>query len=159
MPSNIGENPRLPAHTFSFFNPISEGIYTSVKEKYEQAKQHVKDHKEAYIVGGLSLAGISCLIMRGVASQPISSSVTGTAGSSVTGTGKKVVISNISFISADRQGPPSWVVRCKETGSIFTSQRGAASEMGITESNISKHLNGMQETAQGYHFERICLAA
>ena len=97
--------------------------------------------------------------MRSNVSQSISSSVTGTAGSNVIGTGKKVVMYNVSYISADRQGPPSWVIRCKETGTLFTSQRMATLEMSITETNISKQLNGLQENAQGYHFERICMAA
>lgn len=123
-------------------------------------KAHVRRHKVAYSFGtGVIFAGITFCIMRSVTSQPISSSVTGTTGSSVTGTGKKVVISNISFISSNRQGSPSWVVRCLETGDIFSSQFAAAKEMGITQTNLSKHLNGLQETAQGFHFERICLAA
>jgi hypothetical protein len=130
-------------------------------KKTHKVKSHFQKNKTAYtILGtGVIVAGITYVIMRGVAPQSISSSVTGTAGSSVTGTGKKVVISNVSFISADRQGPPSWVVRCKETGTIFTSQRIAAFEMGITETNLSKHLNGLQENAEGYTFERICMAA
>lgn len=128
---------------------------------FESAKEHIKRHKAVYIcvAVGVTSAGITYLIMRSVATQPISSSVTGTAGSSVTGTGKKVVISNVSFISADRKGPPSWVVRCKETGIIFTSQRAAALAMNIEESNLSKHLNGLQASAENYHFERICMAA
>jgi len=128
---------------------------------FDYAREHIKRNKEVYIcIGvGLTSAGITYLIMRSAATQHISSSVTGTAGSSVTGTGKNVVISNVSFISSDRKGPPSWVVRCKETGNIFTSQRTAALAMGIDESNLSKHLNGLQPTAENYHFERICMAA
>lgn len=42
---------------------------------------------------------------------------------------------------------------------VFTSQNAAAEAMDITKSNISRHLNGLQEDAQGFHFERICLAA
>ena len=71
----------------------------------DQVKNHVQEHRIAYWTGSLIvIAGITYLIMRNVSSQPISSSVTGTAGSSVTGTGKKVAISNISFISSNRQG-------------------------------------------------------
>jgi polygalacturonase len=132
-----------------------------VKEKTDKFKEHIQKYKVVYTVGitGVGVAGITWLIMRGITSQPISSCVTGTTGSYVIGTGKKVIIDNVSFISADRQGPPSWVVRYKETGMIFTSQRSAAIAMEISEFNLSKHLNGFQEDAQGYHFERICMAA
>lgn len=128
--------------------------------KYRQIKFHVLKHQVRYAAGGgAALAGITCLVMRGVATQPISRDLIVTAGRDAIVARKKVVMDNVSFISADRQGPPSWVVRCKETGEIFTSQNSAASEMGITKSNISRHLNGLQENAQGNHFERICLAA
>src|SRR5262245_57347920 len=108
-------------------------------------KKHVREHKREYIAaaGGAVLATITCIIVRGIASQPINSSVTGVAGSNVIGAGKKVVLRNVSFFASNRQGPPSWVVRCLETGDVFTSQRAASIAMGITETNLSKHLNGL----------------
>ena len=128
-------------------------------------RKHLRKHKEAYIVGGvgLGLAYFTWYIMRDH-SRLISSSVTGTAGHSVTVTGKSVEFKNntlnmVSYISAERSGPPSWVVRCIETGQVYTSQRAAALSMEISETNISKHLNGLQETAQGFTFERLCMAA
>lgn len=131
-----------------------------MRNQITAVKQHIQDHKTVYIsVGGVVFAGITCVIMRDVVSQPISSIVNGTAGSIVNGTRNKVVMNNVSFISANRQGAPSWVIRCKETGNIFTSQRSAASAMEINESYISRHLNGLQEHANNYHFERICMAA
>lgn len=123
----------------------------------EKIKNHIKEHKEAYIAG--TLAGITCFIMGGIASQRISRGITVTTKDGFTVLGKNVVMDNVSYISAHRQGPPSWVVRCLETGAIFTSQKSAASEMGIDASNLSKHLNGVFDHADGYHFERICMAA
>ena len=130
-----------------------------------RVKTHVKKHKEGYITGGVfvALAGITVLIVRNQ-HQCISSSVTGTAGHSVTVTGHNIEIKDntlnmVSYISSERQGPPSWVVRCVETDQVYTSQRNAAIAMEIAESNISKHLNGLQESAEGYHFVRLCMAA
>ena len=128
--------------------------------KLENAKQHIKDHQTAYILGtSVAVAGITCLIMRGVASQPIDSVIHGVAGPVIHGTRNKVVMSNVSYISANRQGPPSWVVRCLETGKIFTSQHQTALKMELRESDLSRHLNGVLDHVDGYHFERICLAA
>lgn len=131
------------------------------ESKFERVKRHVRENKKFYIgvTTGVGIAGFSYLIMRSAASQSINSSVTGAAGSNVIGAGKKVVLHNVSFISSNRQGPPSWVVRCIETGDVFTSQRSAALEMGINQVNISKHLNGLQDHAEGFHFERICMVA
>jgi hypothetical protein len=125
---------------------------------------HVEQHKTLYscIATGVAVAGvatITCLIMRGIASQSIGPSITGTASRGIIVTGKSTVMGNVSLISSSRQGAPSWVVRCIETGVIFTSQRSAAIAMDLIETNLSKHLNGMIDHVGGYHFERICLAA
>lgn len=74
--------------------------------------------------------------MRDVVLQRISPGVAGTGESAVSQnivTGKNNVLNNVSYISADRKGPPSWVVRCKETDQIFT--------------------------VRDFTFERICMAA
>lgn len=136
-------------------------VTTDIVEEVKKAKEHFRKNKKFYIRAacGIGVAGITWAITRGVASQPISRDVIVTAGRDAIVSRKKIVMDNVSFISADRQGPPSWVVRCKETGDIFTSQNAAAADLGITKSNISRHLNGLQENAQGFHLERICLAA
>ncbi len=69
------------------------------------------------------------------------------------------MLNSVSFILSNRQGPPSWVVRCKETGDIFASQNSAANGMNLPANEISKHLNGVMDTVRGFTFERICMAA
>ena len=127
-----------------------------------EVKEHIKKHKVAYscVVTGVGVAGFTCLLMRGVASQHIDRgiSVVADRGISVIAD-RSVVTNNVSLISSRRQGAPSWVVRCVETGKIFTSQLGAATEMELPASEISKHLNGMLDHVRGYTFERICMAA
>lgn len=130
-------------------------------EVIKKANKHIKKHKTEYycIITGVVVAGITVLIMRGTASQSISRGISVTAKDGISVLGKKVVMSNVSYISSNRQGPPSWVIRCLETGVIFTSQASAAFEMELPASEISKQLNGMMDHVRGYHFERICLAA
>jgi hypothetical protein len=131
-------------------------------KRIKKVKVHLRENKAVYISAGITIvtiAGITWTIMRGANAQSISRDVIVTAGRDAIVTRKKIVLHGVSFISSDRQGPPSWVVRCKETGAIFTSQRAAALAMGITESNLSRYLNGLQDSAQGYTFERVCLAA
>ena len=64
-----------------------------------------------------------------------------------------------NLYEAMRQGPPSWIVRCKETGVIFMSQSEAAQKMGLAANELSQHLNGIREHVEGYTFERIAMAA
>lgn len=123
-------------------------------------KDHIHNHLVLYSIGGaIVVAGITTCVVRGVASQSDSRDIVVTANRAIGVVGKKVVMRNVSYISSDRQGPPSWVVRCKETGEIFTSQRSAAMSMGLSDSHISQHLNGVREHVNGNTFERICMAA
>jgi hypothetical protein len=128
----------------------------------EKVKKHIKKHKVVYScsITAIGVATFTAIIMRSVAaSQHIDCGNAVVAKRGIAVLGKRVVMRNVSYFSADRQGPPSWVVRCKETGDIFTSQIAAAKEMGISAADLSQHLNGRKEHAQGYTFERICLAA
>jgi hypothetical protein len=55
-------------------------------------------------------------------------------------------------------GPPSWMVRCVETGTVFTSQLAACRHMGLNPSIMSKHVRGLTESIDGYHFVRVGVA-
>lgn len=110
-----------------------------------------------------------------VSSPHISPELLGTTSPELLGTGESAVsifsphlainnspntVLNLKqVINSNRKGAPSWVVRCVETGQIYTSQRAAALSTGIAESDISRHLNGLRELSENLHFERICLAA
>ena len=143
-----------------------------LKERFEKAKNHVKENKVTYLVvgSGVTLAIITLVIMRDTTSRHISRGIPVAAQGGIPVLGKSVAIQNnilgknnvlnsVSYISADRKGPPSWVVRCKETGAIFTSQKSAANNMYLPANEISRHLNGVLDNVRGYHFERICMAA
>jgi hypothetical protein len=97
--------------------------------------------------------------MREVNSQHISRCIAVTAQGGIAVLGKRVEMNNVSYISSNRPGPPSWVVRCLETNTIFTSQAQAALEMELLAYEISRHLNGLRDDVRGFHFERICMAA
>jgi hypothetical protein len=61
---------------------------------------------------------------------------------------------------ARKQGPPSYVIRCIETGDIFTSQAEACAQLGINPSRLSRHLNGHKgyETVLGNRYIRAAVA-
>jgi len=137
-------------------------------------KAHIQEHKVAYSVGTtLVIAGISYALMRRIVTQHISRGIPVAAGRGIPVTvDKSVVINNaspffgtnktlnhVSYISSRRQGAPSWVIRCLETGDIYPSQLDAAKGMNLPASEISRHLNGSLDHVRGFNFERICMAA
>jgi hypothetical protein len=129
---------------------------------YTKIKNHIEEHKLAYscVATGIVVATFTSIIMRSVASrQSIRGGISVPAQGGISVLGKNNVLNNVSYISSNRTGPPSWVIRCLETGDLFTSQKSAALELEIPASEISKHLNGMMDNVRGYTFERICMAA
>lgn len=46
-------------------------------------------------------------------------------------------------------------VRCVETGTIYSSVREAANDIGIGATTIFNALRGISKTAKGYHWERM----
>lgn len=141
-----------------------------------EIKEHFEKYKVYYVgaaclVVGVGLAYFTLPIMKKLFISP---EMLGTASPEMLGTGEKTVSSfnaNVRFIgdnnhinlqqviSANRQGAPSWVVRCLESGEVYPSQRAAAIANGIAESDLSRHLNGLRDLAENLHFERICMAA
>lgn len=120
-----------------------------VAEKYEQVKGHVKRNQTIYMFGaGVVLTTVTFVVTRQIYGPNAFLA-------------KKIVIKDTVMIFATyarKQGPPSYVVRCVETKSIFTSQLHAAKAMGLDPSSISRHLNGLKDHVNGYHFVRVAIA-
>ena len=128
----------------------------------EKLRNHYYRYRTEYICAA-SLIGFALIthsvMRRNFITQPINGGISAVADGGISVVGKKVVMDNVSYISQNRKGPPSWVVRNLETGAVFTSQKAAASELEIPASELSKHLNGLMENVRGLHFERVCMAA
>ena len=89
--------------------------------KIDKIKTHLKEHKKFYVgLGvGVGIAGITYLIVRDYSQTNIKHSTSVLAKGSTSIFGKNLTLNNVSYFSANRQGPPSWVVRCLETGEVF----------------------------------------
>lgn len=46
-------------------------------------------------------------------------------------------------------------IRCVELDRIFSSQKEAAEELGLSQGNISRVCRGIRSTTGGYHFEFV----
>lgn len=133
-------------------------------EKFEQFKQHLKEHKTEYLTG-IGFATITCLIMRGRYEALATGGAYGleTADTSVTMRPLSFFSSQgdnvVSVVVRNGRGNPGYIVRNLDTGKFFSSQREAASAFGISETLLSKHINGKIPNAEGLQFERLPFAA
>lgn len=127
----------------------------------DRVKTHLEEYKQLYISIGISLsiAGITYLIVRNT-SQCIKGANYGvlTQGANYGVLGDNNIVNYVSYISSERKGPPSWIIKCLDTGEIFESQKEAAKALGISSSKLSEHLTGKRNNAQGYHFVRLGLS-
>lgn len=119
-----------------------------MNEKIEQAKQHFKRNKTVYIS-----TGIAATI--GVAGG----FVLGNGGTQIVDSFKIVLVNwkspHISQTTLIRRGHPGNIIKCIETGELFASQNRAADVMGISRSNLGKHLSGLRDNVGGFTFELI----
>jgi hypothetical protein len=155
---------------FRLFKDHEVTVSTDIAEEWDNIKSHFRRNKTTYVAVGV--AGITYALTRSISSPHIGGTVgvpvngpIGTIAENVANARALQLFSNkphltmTTIIEAGRQGPPSWVVRCKETGDIFTSQAAAAREMNLSPVDLSRHLNGLRPDVLGNHFDRICMAA
>lgn len=110
-------------------------------------KQHFKDHKEAYIVGGVCLAtgvviGIVVTLRKNSVLVDVNSIRVLSSGD------------NNTFIVA-ANGDPGNVVRCVEDNVLYPSQNAAARALNVNKATVSQHLNGVLPNVKGKHLEKI----
>jgi hypothetical protein len=129
-----------------------------MNDKIQSVKDHISRNKTVYISTGISvaIAGITCAIMRG--------RYTGVLR--VLDQSDTINVRPLSFLSKqsnhivnvierEGRGHPGYLVKCLETGITYLSQTQAASDMGLSKSMLSSHLNGAVNDVNGFHFERV----
>jgi hypothetical protein len=125
---------------------------------YAEVKSHISRNKKEYIVfgtcfvigfaGGVALKGALTRVVLNVESDQI-------VIKPIAIFAKQIV----TVFHMGRQGPPSWITECVETGEKTLSQRAMSALKGISQAELSQHLNGKLENVDGLHFKRVALAA
>jgi hypothetical protein len=121
-----------------------------MNERIEKIKNHIKEHKTAYILGGvgLGLAVFTCTSMRGrnIEVRPFSmlSKLENSQNTNI-----------VSVLERSGRGHPGYLIRCKELNQTYPSQIKTAEIFGGAASILSDHINGKLPDFCGYHFERI----
>lgn len=121
-------------------------------------KDHVSRHKTVYTVGSyVVVAGVVYVVAKGVKVQG------GIANTSVSVNpvslfSNRMTTNVMTIIDRGTQGPPSYLVQCLETGEIWISQRAAAFANGVSQTDLSLHLNGIKDSVNNLHFERVGIA-
>lgn len=123
----------------------------ALENAFKNAKAHVKRHKVAYSVGAVVVvAGVSYYVGTRVGCSR-------TLSPSIVGINNK--LDQSVTILADRSGAPSWRIYWVEANREFNSQRELALFTGLSETHISKLMNGKRKAINGLTLVRRGLAA
>ena len=122
----------------------------------DKVKEHVGRHKVAYSLGTIVvIAGVSYWVGVRTGSSFTLSELSNKG--TVVGINNKMNQTVVQLV--DRSGPPSWVIRCIETGEETLSQHEMASLHGLRVSDLRAHLNGYLDSVNDKHYVRLGLAA
>lgn len=145
-------------------------------EKLERIKEHIQEHKVAYITTTV-LAIYTCVIVRRFSGKTHLNEYTESGKAHLNGhtNGGKLndrtisssffskVISNgdqiVNVLEREGRGHPGYLVLHKETDVVYPSQKVAADAFDINYKHMSDHLNGRKEHVNNQHFERVKLTA
>lgn len=114
-------------------------------------KDHFKKYHRTYIVGGSALAvglTVGYFVHPSTANQRA-------AVKQFIAWHSPTTINLEQTTTLVRRGHPGNIIKCIDTGEIFASQSRAADVLGISKSNLSKHLRGLQPSVSGYTFENL----
>ena len=121
-----------------------------MSEKTDKIKKHFRDHKEAYITGGVCLvigAAVTYLVVKGHADAELDESVK--ILNRINGDHNTIVT------ILERRGHPGNMILCNETGEVFASQNRAAELLGLSATSLSRHLRGDNPHAGGFTFTNL----
>ena len=118
----------------------------NTREKLAHIKVHIREHKEAYIAGGVGLlvgaAGTMVLITKNPDVQAVQKII-----GLVNWKPKQTI-----EVWIEALGDPGNIVQDITTGTIYASQGQAARELGLHPSMVSRHLKGEFPDVKGHKF-------
>lgn len=121
-------------------------------KKIEKVKQHFTDNKKLYIGVGIGVVVTTVVVVmfpdKGI---QIVDAFKVQVNSPTT---NNVIQTNLA-----RRGHPGNLILCNETGEVFASQNRAAELLGLSASNLSRHLKGDLAHTKGYTFTNLGEAA
>lgn len=124
------------------------------REKIEKIKQHFRDNKKVYIAIGttavVTAAGAVLLVKYN------NVKVTQKASQNALVNYKPTIHQEqIVQVIIPPRGNSGNAIQCDQTHVIFPSQNFGAKDMGLNPSELSKHLNGLKDSVNGFTFTKL----
>lgn len=124
--------------------------------KIESIKNHVREHKKAYVVGGtVAAVGVAAGVgyILGVRTTPKNVETLVAPSNTINGLAWKPT--QTIEVVVEALGDPGNIIQDLNTGTIYASQNQAAKALGVDKSVITRHLQGTLETAKGHKLVKL----
>ena len=128
--------------------------------KIQTIKNHVRENKKAYLIGGGVLvvgAATGVGYFLGVRTVPQSVETMVAPSNNINGLAWKPV--QTIEVVVEALGDPGNIVQDLTTGTIYASQRQAATALGVHPGRVSDHLNGRTDNVAGHVLQKLGKAA
>lgn len=128
--------------------------------KIESIKNHVRENKKAYIIGGTAVgvgAAVGVGYILGVRTTPKDVETLITPSNTINGPAWKPVQTIEVYVEA--LGDPGNIIQDLTTGTIYASQGQAARALGVQPARVSDHLNGRLADVGGHILQKLGKAA
>lgn len=123
--------------------------------KIESIKNHVREHKKAYVIGGTvaavgAAAGVGYILGVRSVPQSVETMVNVRPIQALTYKSKQTV-----QVYVEALGDPGNILQDLTTGTIYASQNQAAKALEVNPARISEHLQGKLPHVKGHTFSLL----
>ena len=124
--------------------------------KIESIKNHVRENKKVYVIGGtVAAVGVAAGVgyILGVHTTPKNVETLVAPSNTINGLAWKPT--QTIEVVVEALGDPGNIVQDLTTGTIYASQGQAAKELGLHPARVSEQIRGLKEHVNGHKFVKL----
>lgn len=124
--------------------------------KIENIKNHVREHKKVYVIGGtVAAVGVAAGVgyILGVRTTPKNVETLVAPSNTINGLAWKPT--QTIEVVVEALGDPGNIVQDLTTGTIYASQGEAARALGAYPADVSRHLRGLSNSVKGHQLAKL----
>lgn len=119
----------------------------------EEVKKHIANHKRAYIIAG-AVVGVAAV---GVGGYILGAKTVPKMAETVVSPRQTLNWKPVQTVEVtiEALGDPGNIIQDVTTGTIYASQNQAAKALGVSNTMVARHLNGLKDSVNGHELVNL----